>query len=221
MTRILIVDDEAQIVRCLARLLTRRGYEVATAGSGAEALAKLASFDPDLVISDFRMPSMTGAELLAEVKRRLPLTARVILSGYADLNSTLASVNEGEVCRFLRKPWDDEELLGQIHKLLEDRRVMAELYRPFQRAGLAASARQDTSRIVVETKLSGETFSADQAVAIIARFTGVLAEADLHLVGGLLERHAGRIAFTAEVGGDQKLTLELPMKPGTAVSKAS
>ncbi len=115
--RILVVDDEAPIARCLHRFLSRSGFEVAIALSTAEALAMFDGFSPDLVISDFRMPGMNGAELLAEVKRRSPLTPRVIASGYVDLESIRDEVDLDEIS-FLRKPWDNRDLLALLLGLL-------------------------------------------------------------------------------------------------------
>jgi len=121
--RILVVDDEAPIVRCLQRFLTRAGFDVAIALSTAEALSIFEGFRPDMVISDFRMPGMNGADLLAEVKRRSPHTSCVIASGYADLESIRGEVALDDiVCCFLRKPWDNRDLLAQLRALLERRR---------------------------------------------------------------------------------------------------
>lgn len=212
MERVLVVDDEPEITKALRRLL-KTTYEVETATSPEEALAKLATFQPDVVISDFRMPGMTGAELLAEVKRRLPLTLRLILSGFADLDSVLDSVNQGEVCRFLNKPWDSDELLALLARLLNDRRVLTQLYQPFHQAiGLVSEAHQRESGLRVETRVIGP-FDAEQAAALLRKIVGALGDGELSLVGGLLERHAGRISFIAEVGGEQRLTLEVPLHP--------
>lgn len=121
--RILVVDDEAPIAKCLQRFLTRAGFDVAIALSTAEALGLFDGFSPDLVISDFRMPGMNGVDLLAEVKRRSPLTARMIASGYADLDAVRGDVEVDEVVScFLRKPWDNQDLLTQLRGLLERRR---------------------------------------------------------------------------------------------------
>jgi DNA-binding NtrC family response regulator len=116
--RILVVDDEAPIARCLQRFLSRSGFDVAIALGTAEALAMFDGFAPDLVISDFRMPGMNGAELLAEVKRRSPSTSLVIASGYVDLDAVRDEVDLDEIC-FLRKPWDNGDLLAQLRGLIQ------------------------------------------------------------------------------------------------------
>lgn len=214
--RVMVVDDEPEIARALRRLL-RSHYEVETAGGGVEALEKLAAFQPDVVISDFRMPQMNGAELLAEVKRRSPLTLRLILSGNADLDAVLASVNNGEVCRFLRKPWDSDALLSLLVRLLNERQMLHSMLQPFANPapGLIVEALQEEGRLVVNAHLSGKPFGAEDAIALIRSLTCALAEQQVILVGGLLERHAGKISFVAEVGGEQRLSLELPLREGS------
>jgi DNA-binding NtrC family response regulator len=116
--RILIVDDEVQVCRSLLRLLRREGFEVEAAEGGPQALLLLDTFRPDVVLSDFRMPRMNGAELLIEVRRRFPRTLRIILSGYSDLASVMASVKDGELCRFITKPWDNDTLAAAIRSML-------------------------------------------------------------------------------------------------------
>lgn len=112
--KVLLVDDEISIVKALERLLTRSGYRVFTATSGSEALQVLQQFNCQVVISDFRMPEMDGAELLARVKRLYPDAVCMVLSGYSDFNSVLQLLNSGTAFRFLQKPWEDDQLLVEI-----------------------------------------------------------------------------------------------------------
>ena len=111
---LLIVDDEEHIVSSLRRLLRSSGYTIVTAGNGAEALAKLAEHEVDVVISDQRMPGMTGVELLRRVRELHPETVRIVLSGYTELQSITDAVNEGAIYKFLTKPWDDERLRAHV-----------------------------------------------------------------------------------------------------------
>ncbi|MHB8416905.1 MAG: response regulator [Myxococcales bacterium] len=221
MARVLIVDDEPQVAKALGRLLRRSGFEVEIAAGGAEAMEKLPVFTPDVVISDFRMPGMNGAELLAEVKRRLPLALRLILSGHADLRSILSSINDGEICRFLSKPWDDREIVALLQKLLAERELLSALYQPFR--GLPAEARevlQQESKLVVRLQRPEEPLSTAQIVSLIAKFAGALEQSQLNLVGGLLEQHSGKLCFVAQVGASQQLTLEIPVAQPSAVETA-
>jgi len=111
---ILLVDDESAILRALNRLLRRAGYKVYTASSGEEALQVLEDTTINVVLSDFRMPHMTGGELLAEIQKRHQNIVGLVLSGYADLESVTSILNNGTAYKFLHKPWDDTELLAQI-----------------------------------------------------------------------------------------------------------
>jgi DNA-binding NtrC family response regulator len=121
MPRILIVDDEAHVVSALRRLLKREGFAIEVALNGEEALAKLPGFEPDLVISDFRMKGMNGAELLEHILRQMPQAVRVLLSGYADLRSSNDPSLNGLISHFISKPWDDQHLINDVRALLERR----------------------------------------------------------------------------------------------------
>jgi len=113
---LLLVDDELSVLRSLQRLFRPAGYRILMAQSGPEALALMAQQPVHVVLSDFRMPKMTGDKLLREVKQRYPGTVRMILSGFADLNAVMAALNDGAVYKFLVKPWDNAELLEQLEE---------------------------------------------------------------------------------------------------------
>lgn len=221
MQRILIVDDEAQVCSSLRRLFRREDFEVETATSGPEALLKLEAFRPDVVLSDFRMPQMNGAELLAEVRRRAPLALRIILSGYSDLSSVVASVNEGEICRFISKPWDNETLVPTIRSLLRQRETLAVLQQSLARASQALEPEllQRAASIELRVHSRLEPFSVGKAVDIIRKLAGVLEEEDMAVVSGLLERQGGRFSLTAELGGPSRFSIEVPL-PAAAASTA-
>lgn len=105
--RILIVDDEATILHILARTLTREGHEVVKASGPEEALARLEQEGPfDLAITDNQMPGMTGVVLLAEMRARHPEMIRILLTGHADVETAARAINQGQIFRFLTKPWD-------------------------------------------------------------------------------------------------------------------
>ena len=113
---LLVVDDEASILSALKRVLRRESYCTLTAGSGAEGLAMLAAHEVDVIISDQRMPGMTGVEFLRKAKERHPATVRMVLSGYTDLQSVTDAINEGAIYKFLTKPWDDALLKANIEE---------------------------------------------------------------------------------------------------------
>lgn len=129
---VLFVDDEERIVKLL-KIMFRGTYEVYTAQSGKDALAILETRPIDVLVSDQRMPNMTGIELLARARERWPATVRLLLTGYSDLVAIIGAVNEGEVFRFLNKPWDQTELRAVVAEAVavaQDKRVPQETARP-------------------------------------------------------------------------------------------
>lgn len=111
---LLLVDDEPGVCSALSRMLRRDGYRILTAASGSEGLDLLAINAVQVIISDQRMPGMSGTEFLNTVKQLYPDTVRIILSGYTDLEVVTESVNRGAVFKFLTKPWDDDLLRDQV-----------------------------------------------------------------------------------------------------------
>src|SRR5215470_5004996 len=112
--RVLFVDDEERVVNAL-RAIFRDGYDATVASSGEEALELVRTSHPfHVVVSDQRMPGMLGVELLRQVKLAAPSTVRLLLTGYSDLAAIVGSVNDGEVFRFVSKPWNQEDLQTTI-----------------------------------------------------------------------------------------------------------
>jgi len=111
---LLLVDDEENILNALMRMLRRDGYRILTATNAEDALDILGRNDVQVVISDQRMPGISGTELLSRVKEMHPDTVRMVLSGYTDLSAVTAAINQGAIYKFLTKPWDDEELRLQV-----------------------------------------------------------------------------------------------------------
>ena len=122
--RVLLVDDEANVLDGLRRQL-RKKVNVETAESGAEGLQKVRDLGPfAVVVSDMRMPQMNGAEFLSQVRAIAPDTVRMILSGQAELESTIAAVNDGHIFRFLTKPCPAESLGSALDAGLEQHRLV-------------------------------------------------------------------------------------------------
>jgi len=117
---ILCVDDEANVLKSLRRLFLDEDYEILTAESGREGLALLEQHQPvQVVISDYRMPEMDGVAFFKQVHERWPDTVRIVLSGYADTAAVVSAINEGQVYKFIPKPWNDDELKVAIAKAVE------------------------------------------------------------------------------------------------------
>lgn len=126
---LLIIDDEQNIIHAIKRLLRKEAYEINTAMSGEEALAFLSNHQVDVIISDHRMPGMSGIEFLERAKGLCPLSVRIILSGYADLKTVTEAINRGYIYKFILKPWDDEELKTAIREALNVARLQIENYK--------------------------------------------------------------------------------------------
>ncbi len=116
---VLFVDDEENILNSLWRILRKENYNKLKANSGKEGLEILKNNDVQLVLSDQRMPGMSGTEFFAEIKELYPDTLRIILSGYTEINSITDSINKGNVYKFFLKPWNDDNLKLEIQKALE------------------------------------------------------------------------------------------------------
>lgn len=116
---LLLVDDETNILSTLARLFRRDGYNILTANSGYEGLKLLENHDVGVIISDQRMPEMSGIEFLNQVKQVRPNSVRIVLSGYTDLKTVTDAINEGAIYKFLTKPWEDDLLRENVRVAFE------------------------------------------------------------------------------------------------------
>ncbi len=117
---ILCVDDEKNVLKSLERLFLDTDYEILTASSGEDGLNLMKSNENiQIVMSDYRMPQMNGVEFLKEVCALRPETVRIVLSGYADTSSIVEAINEGQIYKFIPKPWNDDELKVTISNALE------------------------------------------------------------------------------------------------------
>ncbi|HEY6895621.1 MAG TPA: EAL domain-containing protein [Rhodocyclaceae bacterium] len=113
---LLILDDEENILAALRRLLRRDGYRILVTSSAAEAFELLATHEVQVIISDQRMPEMSGSEFLGRVKNLYPETIRLVLSGYTELKSITDAINHGAIYKFLTKPWEDDLLREHIRE---------------------------------------------------------------------------------------------------------
>lgn len=116
---LLIVDDDPYILKSLSRAFRGQGYQTLLANSAADAFVMLAQIDIQVILSDQRMPEMSGTEFFSRVKSLYPDTVRIVLSGYTDLNTVTEAINQGAIYKFLTKPWDDEELRNVISEAFD------------------------------------------------------------------------------------------------------
>ena len=123
---LLFVDDEPNILKALNRVFRQENYIIHLAESGSEGLEILRSQQVDLIISDMRMPKMNGVEFLAEVLENWPASVRILLTGYADLQSAIDAVNRCRIFSFCHKPWNDQELKVLVRNALEQKFLQEE-----------------------------------------------------------------------------------------------
>ena len=127
---LLIVDDEEEILRSLRGLL-RMEFEVHTATNGREALEILEQQPIHVVLSDQRMPEMAGVELLSEARGERPRAIRVMFTGYADVKAVIEAINQGQIFRYVTKPWEPDELVAVLRQASEEYDRQAEQRRLF------------------------------------------------------------------------------------------
>ncbi len=134
--KVLYVDDEVNNLQSF-KATFRRIFDVSIAESGSEALELFKKEDFEVIITDQRMPGMTGIELLVEIRKHNPNPMRILLTGYSDINAVVDSINKGQVYRYLSKPWQEDELKSTIESAAEVfnlRRENKELLHKLERA---------------------------------------------------------------------------------------
>ncbi|CAN2041706.1 hypothetical protein GMMP15_560109 [Candidatus Magnetomoraceae bacterium gMMP-15] len=133
--KVVFVDDESRILKVLKRLFMDEPYEIFTFESPINALEQMKKNEIAVVVSDQRMPDMKGTEFLEKVRENWPDTVRIILTGYADLEAAIDSINKGYVYRFINKPWDDTQFKMEVeqavdhYKLVVENKMLLELTR--------------------------------------------------------------------------------------------
>lgn len=190
---LLFVDDEPSILSALRRLFRPHGYRILVAEGGAAGLAVLEQEHVDLIISDMRMPEMDGATFLKQACKRWPNSVRILLTGYADVSSTVAAINEGEIFRYISKPWDDEEIVKIVGDALERQRLESEN----RRLTALTQAQNDELKTLnssLEQKVFERTAELSQALSFVEQAHGELKKSFLTSVqvfAGLVELRSG------------------------------
>ncbi|MFC1563169.1 response regulator [candidate division KSB1 bacterium] len=124
--KLLFVDDEENVLKSLKRLFHEEKYEIYTANNGLEGIKLLERLEFSLILSDYRMPELNGVDFLRLVKEKSPYCIRMILTGIPDVSVAISAINEGEVYKFINKPWDDENLKVQIKRAIEHYELVRE-----------------------------------------------------------------------------------------------
>jgi len=180
---ILIVDDEPEILFSLRGLL-RRDFEVHTAESGEEAMAILQQQPIHVVMTDQRMPAMTGVELLNRVQGAWPDSIRMVFTGYSDIKAVIDAVNQGHIFRYITKPWDPDELRGVLHqacaeyaRIVERKLLLTDLQEAQVRAlALVEELQEGRLGSLNPTGESKASLDAETARALLERLERTLAQ---------------------------------------------
>ena len=190
--KILCVDDEPNVLSALRRMFTLEGCAITIADGGGAALQAMASKTFDVIISDMQMPEMNGAQLLEQVRLQWPHTMRILLTGTADLANAVAGINQGEIYRYVSKPWNDDELLGIVKGAVAFANLAKERQRLIELTQAQNAALEDMVE-TLEEKVQVRTASLRQAyTASIKAFSGLLG-----LRSAKLLDHSKRVASTA------------------------
>jgi response regulator RpfG family c-di-GMP phosphodiesterase len=235
---LLIVDDEIALTTVLNHLFSKE-YEVRAVNSGQEALEIINNgFNPHVIIADQRMPGMSGAEFLAESQKVVPNAVRVILTGYTDVNDIVSSINQGNVYKFITKPWKNDELLQEIRLCyshyeltMRNTKLLAIVQKQYtaleqskkelekRNQALIAMHKQtkasslQTVRILAGLVGVGQDYyysSHSQTVAIIARAIGETLELSAESLQSLTT--AALLIDIGKVGLDKDILLQSPAK---------
>jgi len=209
---VLCVDDEANILSALRRLFRPAGYRILVAGSGAEGLALMEQEQGqvDLVISDMRMPEMDGARFLGQVRARWPETARILLTGYADIESTVAAINQGEIYRYIAKPWNDSEVLLTVRDVLDRKALEREKLR-LEALTQAQNEELKQLNLSLEEKVQART----QELALANEKLKMGFMTSIRVFANLIELREGRMAGHSRRVADlaRRIAKELQLSP--------
>ncbi|MGH7475348.1 MAG: sigma-54-dependent transcriptional regulator [Longimicrobiales bacterium] len=192
--RILLVDDETSILNTLQILLRGEGYEIAIAQSGREALERLQELEPDIVLTDVRMPGVTGLDLLAAVRQRDPEVPVILMTAQASLQSAVQAVNHGAFY-YLQKPFSNADLVALCQRAAETRNLKREnraLKREIKRRDSSTAARPvGKNRAFIEVLKLAETVSPTDSTVLLSGDSGTGKEIVARYIHALSERADG------------------------------
>lgn len=179
---LLLVDDEENIASALVRLLRRDGYRILKANGGQAGLDLLEQHEVGVIVSDQRMPEMSGVEFLSRVKDLYPSTVRMVLSGYTELASVTDAINRGAIYKFLTKPWDDAQLRADVEEAFQRFEAMRK-EEAFARQ--LAARNEDMSMVnrTLEARMEEKTHKLDHSRAVLRVAQEILEHLPLAVVG--------------------------------------
>ncbi|MFT5713032.1 MAG: response regulator RpfG family c-di-GMP phosphodiesterase [Glaciecola sp.] len=179
--KVLLIDDEVNILRTMKRIFHGKPFKLILADSAQKAFEFMQTTTVHVVVSDMKMPGMSGAEFLAKVAEDFPQTYRIVLSGFADLESTLEVINNGKIHRFLQKPWDNQELINAVEHGIMQYRLTSENTRLLK---LTAQQNKQLSAAneSLEAKVEQRTKQLRSALVVSERSTSAVKKVVYNLV---------------------------------------
>ncbi|MFA7115335.1 MAG: response regulator [Candidatus Omnitrophota bacterium] len=220
---ILCIDDEENILQSFNRTLGMEGFKVLLAGSGQEGLDILRKEKIDLILCDQRMPEMSGFEVLRIAKEEYPEVLRIMLSGYSDFESLVKTINEGEIYRFLSKPWDTEELIKVITSALEQKEILCEVRNIFSNVkdmrqlieDISIETKQDQAAIVVKILSKEDVYNSENIVQFldyIFKIFGIEKNRKFQIVSNQIFKEKNCVKFELSLAKGVKLIIEIEKK---------
>jgi response regulator RpfG family c-di-GMP phosphodiesterase len=182
--RILLVDDEPNVLKAVRRIFMDDDLDITTAASGQEALDHLQSNPVDLILSDHNMPGMTGVDFLAKASELYPETVRMLLTGRGELDIVLQAINQGRIYKFFNKPWDDDDLRISILRALEFKSAQEKMRK--QEAELARSEIFQHTMITVSHYINNFNCALTMSLESLRETASPLTEADRKLVNAAI-----------------------------------
>lgn len=179
---LLLVDDEENISRSLVRLLRQDNYKIFTADSGKQGLEILKQHEIGVIVSDQRMPEMSGTEFLHQVSQLYPDSIRMVLSGYTELKTITNAINEGNIYKFLTKPWDDHQLRKNVKEAFLQYE-MADENKRLSRALVLANSELEIMNKILAVNIRNETRSAQINLRSLQVAQGILQNLPIGIIG--------------------------------------
>ena len=213
---VLFVDDEPNILATINRMFRRSPYRILTAESGPAALVLMDREPVDILVTDHRMPGMTGAELCLQVMELYPLTVRIMLSAYAHASELIQAVDRGAVYRMLAKP-NDIKHLRRVVDLSADQirliRCFQSVVKDLARRGENFTYLVDSTGATIRIGFpgNGSSLTREQAALVVDCLTERAGAEAMNLTGAVMTRERERLRVNIEFGQSRTLALEISL----------
>ncbi|MFH1458792.1 MAG: response regulator [Candidatus Omnitrophota bacterium] len=219
---LLCIDDEENILHLFKRIFEKE-YNIFTAANGAEGLDILRRKKIDLILCDQRMAGMNGFEVLRIAKKEFPDTMRIMVSGYSDFDSLVKTINEGEIFRFISKPWDALELKNIIKEALEQKDIVGKIKASFNNIqnitqlvkDISVELSQDQSTVFVKLsslQQSLDTQNITQVLEFLFKMLGLENDKGFRIISNSVIKEKDFVKLEISLAKGVKLIVEIAAK---------